>query len=94
MSTLHGINPHAYPNPPVLTEEEKAENRRWVAQRRAENAAKESEKPAPSTVVTTAATVPVVGQPPTPSAKPTQYRVFTADGWKPIYQGYKASHTG
>lgn len=94
MSTLHGINPNAYPNPPVLTEEEKAENRRWVAQRRAENAAKESEKPASNIVVATAATTPVAEQNPISSDKPTQYRVFTADGWKPIYQGYKASHTG
>jgi len=92
--TLHDINPNAYPNPPALTEAEKAENRRWVAQKRAENAAKEVVEPAPTTTVTATPTVGVVGQQRISRDKPTQYRVYTADGWKPIYQSCNDSHNG
>lgn len=92
--SLNKINPQGYPRSPELTDADKAENRRWVAQKRAENAAKKVTHETSKSPVITYPKPSVAEQPSVPHNKPTQYRVFTADGWKPIYQGYSAPHNG
>jgi len=66
--SLHSINPAGYPLPPVLSEYEKKQNKEWVAQKRAENAAKEAEKA--KTATPTPTPTPTATGPSRPSFSP------------------------
>lgn len=86
---LNAMNPAGYPKQPELSAAAIKQNKKWVAEKRAENAAKKAQEPAP------AAPKPVAKQTPSrpgfspevaPRSLPTQYSVTTESGSQPIGQ--------
>jgi len=86
---LNAMNPAGYPKQPELSAAAIKQNKKWVAEKRAENAAKKAKEPAP------AAPKPVAKQTPSrpgfspevaPRSLPTQYSVTTESGSQPIGQ--------